>query len=271
MAWRAINQEMKITNFPKPNYKVWDDVKILDHLQVVCLWAELEPSIKASKQESCNAIHRVLEEARMEGLLRSDVVKEYINGKLEYNVIFHRKDLIAYAEITGRRPAFLFPEERIILDVPIRTNNSSTTNPAAPSSEAKAENLPDTAVELSSKEDVQKTQTESDKSEQPSNSGNEYPEEICELFDPLSKSAILLLFSTCNAKLEKGIDRASRNRLCEARVGRGKFNPAKTATWLIQKGLITQQRADAILKIALPPRSKHDPIADDYFNKYEID
>jgi len=264
---------MKITNFPKPNYKVWDDVKILDQLQVVCLWAELEPSIKASKQESCNAIHRFLEEARKEGLLLSDVVKENINGKLEYNVYFYRKDLIAYAELTGRTPAFLYPETRtsLSLNSSIRSDSSSPPNPAAPPSQAKVEGLPNTVIELSKEDDVQKVQSQADENEQSVISEHEYPKEICNLFDPIPKSALKLNFQIPNFNWDEAYNRAARNGLSKARDGRGKFNPAKIASWLIQKGCITQQRADAILKKALPPRSKHSSIADDYFNKDEIE
>ena len=312
-----------ITNFPKPNYKFWDTLNRLDQFQVVCLWAEFEPNLKASEEEICHAIQGFLTEARKEGLLRSDVSEEN-----DYIVSFLRRDLIAYAERMDMRPAFLYPEERTILDAPIRTDNSPTTNPAAPPSEvkvedlpdtavelpkkadvqktqsetnenaqpviseheypkeicelfdplpksaiseAKVEDLPDTAVELSEKEDVQKTQIESNENEQPVISLHEYPKEICDLFEPLPKSAIILLFPISNINWISKLDKASSNGLIKARIGRSKFNPAKIATWLIQKGLITQHHADAKLKKALPPRSKDNPIADDYFNKYEID
>lgn len=309
---------MKITNFPKPNYKAWDQINIFDHFQVTCLWADFEPSIKASRQEICYVIHKLFEEAREEGFLRSDVVKEYINGKLEFNVIFHRKDLIAYAEWKDVKPAFLYPETRTDADASIRTDSSSPPNPAAlpskakvenqpdtavellkmedaqkvqgqsseneqpviseneyskeaydlldPLSKAKAEDLPDTAVELSKIEDVQKVQSQSNENEQPVISEHEYQKEFCDLFDPLPKKAILLIFPMLGRDLNRAIDRASRNGLGGARIGRGKFNPAKIAIWLIQKGYITQQQADILLKKALPVRSKANPIADDYFN-----
>lgn len=261
---------MKITNFPKPNYKVWDDVNILDQLQVVCLWAEFEPSIKASEEEICNAIRRFLTEARMEGLLRSDVFKEFINGELEYNVSFQRQDLKAYAEMMGLRPAFLYPETRTSLDASIYTDNSPPSF-TIPPSKAKMENLPDSAVELTKIEDVQKVQSQSNENEQPVISENEYQKKFCDLYDPLPKKAILLIFPTFEQDLNRAIDRASRNGLGEARIGRGKFNPVKIASWLIQRGFITQHQADILLKKALPARSKHNPIADDYFNKDEID
>ena len=419
---------MKITNFPKPNYKAWDQINIFDHLQVTCLWADFEPSIKASRQEICYAIHKLLEEARMEGFLRSDVVKEYINGKLQYNVIFYRKDLIAYAEWKDVKPAFLYPETRTDADGSIRTDSSSPPNPAALPSKAKVEDLSDSAVELPKIEDVQEVQGQSSENEQPVISEHEYPEEICDLFDllskaktedppdiaielpkeevvqkvqgqsnenerpviseheypkeicdlfallskakvenqpdsavelsknedaqktqsqsqsseneqlviseheypeeicdlfdllskaktedlpdtaaepskiedvqktqsqsseneqpvvtqhgypkefcdlfpPLSKSAILLLFSMHKDKLDRAIDRSSRNGLKEARVGRGRYNPAKIAFWLIQRGLTTHSQADVLLRKALPLQKNRDFIANDYFRGNEI-
>ena len=365
---------MKITNFPKPNYKAWDQINIFDHFQATCLWADFEPSIKASRQEICYALHKLFEEAREEGFLRSDVVKKWINGRLEYNVIFHRKDLIAYAEWKDVKPAFLYPETRTDADASIRTDSSSPPNPAAlpskakvedlsesavelpkeevvqkeqsqsseneqpviseheyqkefcdlfdplhkakvedlpntaaepskiedvqkiqiesneneqpviseheypketydlldPLSKAKAEDLPDTAVELPKKEDAQKTQSQSSENEQPVISENEYPKEICDLFGSCSIPALKEIFPELKDELIKAINRSSRNGLDKARARRGQYYPTKIASWLIRNGIISQQKADTLLRKALPPCSKHSSIADDYFRGNEM-
>lgn len=125
---------MIMTEFPKPNYKVWDDVDIFDQLHVVCLWAEFEPSQEAIKEERCQAIQRLLNEARKEGLLRSYEPKVFSNGKLEYEVRFLRHDLKAYAERVGMKPAFLFKETRTILDAPAPQDNSLPNPDATKSS-----------------------------------------------------------------------------------------------------------------------------------------
>lgn len=247
-----------MTEFPKPNYKVWDDVDIFDQLQVVCLWAEFEPSLEALKEERCQALQRRLKEARQEGLLLiNDPIKVFSNGKLEYQQLYQRYELIAYAERDGLRPAFLFPETRALLDAPVPQDNSPTPNPAASPSNAKVEVVLDTEVEPHQKEVGEKINGESHENEQSKISKHEYTPEIYGYFDLLTKKGIIKLFPIDSFNWESTMSHAGRNGLSKAQVIKGKYNPAMVASWLIEKGHITQVHANGKLKNALPTRSKH--------------
>ena len=100
-----------------------------------------------------------------------------------------------------------------------------------------------------------------------------YSPDYCHLFDPLTKEGIKILFEfttdfydeTKGKNIKKHHDywpnqfrRASRNGLKNAREGGiDLYNPAKVATWLVEKGKLTLAHANRKLANALPARSKH--------------
>jgi len=97
----------------------------------------------------------------------------------------------------------------------------------------------------------------SDRTELPEIVPHEYTPEICAMFDPLNKEGLIKLFPIESVNWESVISHAGRNGLSKAKEKKGIYNPAKVASWLIQKGKITQAHANGKLRNALPPRSKH--------------
>lgn len=95
----------------------WD---LADHLtvaQAACLWCEREPidsfHFRTQKTPELAAIEQMLVSAISDGRLRADSSKNAlaIIGDYEKSLI-RREDLARFAESKGRKPKFLFPEER---------------------------------------------------------------------------------------------------------------------------------------------------------------
>ncbi len=81
--------------------------------------------------------------------------------------------------------------------------------------------------------------------------------EIHTLFDPMHKKAITLLFDrVTELRWKEFFNRAKRNGLKDIRETNGKYNPAKIAEWLVNKGAYTKEQVDRKLANNLPERSK---------------
>ena len=81
--------------------------------------------------------------------------------------------------------------------------------------------------------------------------------EIHTLFDPMYKKAITLLFDrVTELRWKELFNRAKRNGLKDIRETNGKYNPAKIAEWLVNKGAYTKEHVDRKLANNLPERSK---------------
>lgn len=81
---------------------------------------------------------------------------------------------------------------------------------------------------------------------------------LSELFNAVPVDALEKMFPA-NGKWKKWCERAARNGLSEARVGRAKFNPYKAAIWFMQYGNEGWDlaRCHRVLKNNLPARSKY--------------
>ncbi|SNX61208.1 hypothetical protein SAMN06296273_2663 [Nitrosomonas ureae] len=87
--------------------------------------------------------------------------------------------------------------------------------------------------------------------------GNESEKEIYILFDTMNKSAIALLFDKVDKlKWKIHFNRAARNGLKEIREAHNKYNPAKIAEWLVNKGYYSREHINRKLAKNLPERSK---------------
>lgn len=135
-----------MSKFPEPDYDFWDRETSFNELEVICLWAELEPSQEASQSHKAQVIKRHLEYARKEDLLCPDEEKSLgANGKLDYQLRYWRKDLIAYAEWNGEKPAFLFYDTRIVPNTDVLQNNvSNVPDPGTSVANTKMGDEPDT-------------------------------------------------------------------------------------------------------------------------------
>ena len=89
---------------------------------------------------------------------------------------------------------------------------------------------------------------------------NEPESEICDLFNPMNRKAIMTLFYKISKDdWVKYFGRAARNKLKEAREGKTKpyqYNPVKVSNWLVKKGLCSQEHVNRKLAKNLPERSK---------------
>lgn len=83
-------------------------------------------------------------------------------------------------------------------------------------------------------------------------------DELAGLFDPVRVATLEALFPDCG-KWEKYAERAARNGLIAARVGRGKFNPYRAARWWMETQAPAGwkwERCARVLANNLPPRSR---------------
>ena len=82
--------------------------------------------------------------------------------------------------------------------------------------------------------------------------------ELAALFDPVGTPQLEVMFPA-GGKWKDWTDRASRNGLCEARVGKAKYNPFKAAMWMLSKQSQhgwDMSRCLRTLADNLPPRAR---------------
>ncbi len=108
-----------------PDYKHWD---LLDHFtvaQVACLWCEIKPSgshlFMRLQHPEIIAIEQFIENAIRGGKLTASTKHAFVSIGDYSKAIVGRSDLKALAEEKGKRPPFLFPEDRH--ELPPKTAN----------------------------------------------------------------------------------------------------------------------------------------------------
>lgn len=87
----------------------------------------------------------------------------------------------------------------------------------------------------------------------------EADEELAALFDPVTVATLEKMFPAGD-RWKQWAERAKRNGLSIARVGRGMYNPYLASTWFLGQGRPGWDRAkcDRVLANNLPARSRHE-------------
>lgn len=108
-----------------PDYKHWD---LLDHFtvaQVACLWCEIKPGgshlFMRLQHPEIIAIEQFIENAIRGGKLTAGTKHAFVSIGDYSKAIVRRSELKALAEEKGKRPPFLFPEDRH--ELPPKTAN----------------------------------------------------------------------------------------------------------------------------------------------------